>query len=282
MDVTEDTLLNGISKPRNQLLFDNAVYLLPYVGIGSGIVRAFKDFKDITIENNLATEEFVVTIKRPDEMTKPPIVVDNVVDNVVDKTPELSERQQRILNLIKEDRSISSAIISNALSVNPRTIQREILKLKSAGLISRIGPDNGGYISGWSFAEEGTTNARITSRIAEGVLGVQDYYHVEKPEVKVKAVSDFMDWASDNSVKNAWTINHTSGYTGVISTDNTYRENAANNNPTVYRRLINGECSATGMIMMDWVGNFKSGRYEVYGDLLPQAIINNNFNYFKK
>lgn len=36
------------------------------------------------------------------------------------------------------------------------------------------------------------------------------------------------------------------------------------------------------MIMMDWVGNFKSGRYEVYGDLLPQAIINNNFNYFKK
>ena len=143
-------------------------------------------------------------------------------------------------------------------------------------------PITGGYISGWSFAEEGTTNARITSRIAEGVLGVQDYYHVEKPEVKVKAVSDFMDWASDNSVKNAWTINHTSGYTGVISTDNTYRENAANNNPTVYRRLINGECSATGMIMMDWVGNFKSGRYEVYGDLLPQAIINNNFNYFKK
>ena len=34
--------------------------------------------------------------------------------------------------------------------------------------------------------------------------------------------------------------------------------------------------------MMDRVGNFKSGRYEVYGDLLPQAIINNNFNYFKK
>lgn len=62
-------------------------------------------------------------------------------------------------------------------------------------------PITGGYISRWSFAEEGTTNARITSRIAEGVLGVQDYYHVEKPEVKVKAVSDFMDWASDNSVK---------------------------------------------------------------------------------
>lgn len=32
----------------------------------------------------------------------------------------------------------------------------------------------------------------------------------------------------------------------------------------------------------DGLGNFKSGRYEVYSDLLPQAIINNNFNYFKK
>ncbi len=138
-------------------------------------------------------------------------------------------------------------------------------------------PITGGYISGWSFAEEGTTSARITSRVAEGTLGVQDYYHVEKPEVKVKAVSDFLDIAAANAPKNIWTINHTSGYTGSISTDNTYRENAANNNPTVYRRLINGECSATGMIMMDWVGNFKSGRYEVYGDLLPQAIIDNNF-----
>jgi len=47
----------------------------------------------------------------------------------------------------------------------------------------------------------------------------------------------------------------------------------------IWRALI---LNATGMIMMDWVGNFKSGRYEVYGDLLPQAIINNNFNYFKK
>ena len=63
----ETVLLDGISKPRNQLLFNNAVYLLPYVGIGSGIVRAFRDFKDITFENNLATEEFIVTVKRPGE-----------------------------------------------------------------------------------------------------------------------------------------------------------------------------------------------------------------------
>lgn len=37
--------------------------------------------------------------------------------------------------------------------------------------------------------------------------------------------------------------------------------------------LTTRRSSATGI----WVGNFKSGRYEVYGDLLPQAIIENNF-----
>ncbi len=138
-------------------------------------------------------------------------------------------------------------------------------------------PITGGYISGWSFAEEGTTDARITSRAAQGTLGVQDYYSVEDPEVKLKAVCDFMDWAAENAPQDRWTINHTSGYTGVLSTDNTYRQNAANNNPTVYRRLTDGECASTGMIMMDWVGERWSGCYEVYGDLLPQAIIDNNF-----
>ncbi len=138
-------------------------------------------------------------------------------------------------------------------------------------------PITGGYISGWSFAEEGTTDARITSRAAQGTLGVQDYYSVEEPEVKLKAVCDFMDWAAENAPQGRWTINHTSGYTGVLSTDNTYRQNAANNNPTVYRRLTDGECASTGMIMMDWVGERWSGCYEVYGDLLPQAIIDNNF-----
>ena len=141
----DDVLLDGISKPRNQLLFNNAVYLLPYVGIGSGIVRAFRDFKDITFENNLATEEFIVTVKRPGEAENTSTKRNNVVDNVVDSLRKLTERQQKILDLIKTDHTISSAIISDALSVNPRTIQRDILKLRSYGLITRIGPDKGGH-----------------------------------------------------------------------------------------------------------------------------------------
>jgi len=65
--VTEETIKQGISVPRNQLLFDNAKYLLPYTGIGSGIMRAMKSYDKITFQNNFDTEEFVITILR-DEM----------------------------------------------------------------------------------------------------------------------------------------------------------------------------------------------------------------------
>jgi predicted HTH transcriptional regulator len=62
--VTEESIKQGISKPRNQLLFDNAKYLLPYTGIGSGIVRAMKSYDHITFENNYIKEEFIVTVIR--------------------------------------------------------------------------------------------------------------------------------------------------------------------------------------------------------------------------
>ncbi|GHT01899.1 ATPase AAA [Bacteroidia bacterium] len=64
--VTEESIKQGISKPRNQLLFDNAKYLLPYTGIGSGIIRAMKSYDHISFENNYTTEEFIATIVRPD------------------------------------------------------------------------------------------------------------------------------------------------------------------------------------------------------------------------
>ena len=43
-DMTEEMIRKGVSKPRNPLLFDYAKYLLPYTGIGSGILRALKEY----------------------------------------------------------------------------------------------------------------------------------------------------------------------------------------------------------------------------------------------
>ena len=66
--VTEETIKQGISVPRNQLLFDNAKHLLPYTGIGSGIMRAMKSYDKILFENNMATEEFVITVLRDETL----------------------------------------------------------------------------------------------------------------------------------------------------------------------------------------------------------------------
>ena len=35
----------------------------------------------------------------------------------------------------------------------------------------------------------------------------------------------------------------------------------------------------TGIVFMDWVGTREASSYTVYGDLLPQAIIDHNYKY---
>ncbi len=42
--VTEESIKQGISVPRNKLLFENAKDILPYTGIGSGIMRAMHSY----------------------------------------------------------------------------------------------------------------------------------------------------------------------------------------------------------------------------------------------
>jgi predicted HTH transcriptional regulator len=69
--VTEESIKRGISVPRNKLLFENAKDILPYTGIGSGIMRAMQNYDKILFNNDFVREEFITTIVRddiPDEM----------------------------------------------------------------------------------------------------------------------------------------------------------------------------------------------------------------------
>ena len=115
-------------------------------------------------------------------------------------------------------------------------------------------------------------------------MNIQDYYSVTNSDQKWSSICDFMDWAGNASVQ-TWTINHTSGYSGSTGSNKTYCQNAANNNPAAYRYIIDNDRTDgnVGIIMMDHVGSrtIKSGltKYTVYGDLLPQAIIDNNFRW---
>ena len=50
--------------PRNIFLFNNAIYLLPYTGVGSGITRALDEDINVTFMNNDKAQEFVITVWR--------------------------------------------------------------------------------------------------------------------------------------------------------------------------------------------------------------------------
>ena len=45
-------------------LFNNAIYLLPYTGVGSGITRALDEGVNVTFMNNDKAQEFVITVWR--------------------------------------------------------------------------------------------------------------------------------------------------------------------------------------------------------------------------
>ena len=62
--LTIDDIKAGTSMPRNMFLFNNAIYLLPYTGVGSGITRALNADVNVTFMNNNKAQEFVITVWR--------------------------------------------------------------------------------------------------------------------------------------------------------------------------------------------------------------------------
>ena len=62
--LTIEDIKAGTSMPRNMFLFNNAIYLLPYTGVGSGITRALDEDINVTFTNNDTAQEFVITVWR--------------------------------------------------------------------------------------------------------------------------------------------------------------------------------------------------------------------------
>jgi len=57
---------------------------------------------------------------------------------------KLTERQQKILNLIKESLTITGKQMSEILSVSQRTIERDLSTLQKSGILKCEGKDNDG------------------------------------------------------------------------------------------------------------------------------------------
>ena len=142
----------------------------------------------------------------------------------------------------------------------------------------------GGLVSPFSSGSSSDDGA-ISNNGTSASLYYQDVYSGLNETNKVGYVKELLDksakFHTDGINTLTWVVNHTSGYTGSISTTNAYRENAANTNKPVYEYLTGSEkeIGSTGIMFMDYVGIHESGNYTVYGDLLPQTIIDNNYKY---
>ena len=160
--VTETALKQGISKPRNQLLFDNARFLLPYTGIGSGIIRAIQNYSFISFENNYNTEEFKIIMLRlkdfnsitPQKTEDTPQKTEDITPQKIEDTPQKT-LSDRILEVLVVDPKMSQKQISKKLGISFYTVKEYINKLKSEGLIERVGSAKGGY---WKLRVENFCN----------------------------------------------------------------------------------------------------------------------------
>ena len=172
--VTEETIKQGISVPRNQLLFDNAKHLLPYTGIGSGIMRAMKSYDKVIFQNNIATEEFVITILRdetiegvigggnlendPVNLKNDPVNVENdpvnlendtvnkIFEGVNKKNEGVKNELMQIYFFIEQNPLVKIDTIEKINSKSNKTNKRYLKILKDNGLIEYVGSDKtGGY-----------------------------------------------------------------------------------------------------------------------------------------
>ena len=89
--LTIDDIKAGTSMPRNMFLFNNAIYLLPYTGVGSGITRALDEDINVTFMNNDKAQEFVITVWREESNQ-----VEGESNQVEQKSNEVEEKSNQV------------------------------------------------------------------------------------------------------------------------------------------------------------------------------------------
>lgn len=177
--LTIDDIKAGTSMPRNTFLFNNAIYLLPYTGVGSGITRALDEDVNVTFMNNDKAQEFVITVWREEsnEVEKKSNQVEgksNQVGNQVEqksneveeesneveeksnqvqdsdtrlrhsdtKKVSLSNKQRDIVNFCSVPRTTAEIMERLGLSNQTKNRERYITSLVTAGYLQMTNPDN--------------------------------------------------------------------------------------------------------------------------------------------
>uniref|UniRef100_UPI0040253659 Fic family protein n=1 Tax=Prevotella sp. TaxID=59823 RepID=UPI0040253659 len=154
-------------------LFNNAIYLLPYTGVGSGITRALDEDINVTFMNNDKAQEFVITVWRGESNEVGNEVHDksNQVEDLDtglrysntdldtglrhsdtdldtglrhSDTPKvsLSNKQRDIVNFCSVPRTTKEILDRIGVSMHSKNRERYITSLVAAGYLQMTNPDN--------------------------------------------------------------------------------------------------------------------------------------------
>ena len=102
--LTIDDIKAGTSMPRNMFLFNNAIYLLPYTGVGSGITRALDEDINVTFMNNDKAQEFIITVWREEsnEVEEKSNQVEGKSNQVEGKSNQVGNQVEQKSNEVEE------------------------------------------------------------------------------------------------------------------------------------------------------------------------------------
>ena len=153
--LTIDDIKAGTSMPRNMFLFNNAIYLLPYTGVGSGIIRALDEDINVTFMNNDKAQEFVITVWRGESNQVEDLDTrlrhsDTDLDtglrhsdtDLDTKRVTLTNKEKDIVNFCSVPRTTKEILDRIGVSMHSKNRERYITSLVAAGYLQMTNPDN--------------------------------------------------------------------------------------------------------------------------------------------
>ena len=142
----QDLDIKDVSSERRNPILANVMAQLDYMEKrGSGLTRICNETKALEGYKDELKPKFKSTPTQFQTIIFASSDTLNVGDHGGDVSEtKLTERQQRILNLIKECPTITGKQMSETLSVSQRTVERDLSTLKEKGVLAREGKDNDG------------------------------------------------------------------------------------------------------------------------------------------
>ena len=154
--LTVEDIMKGTSMPRNEFLFTNANYLLPYTGAGTGIIRAMEEKPDVTFESMESAHEFVTIVRRKVDASNPKSnqasnqvsngesngVSNGETNQVKPAKVQLTGSQKDIVNFCSVPRSAQEILERIGISNQTKNRKKYIQPLLDLGVLEMTIPDN--------------------------------------------------------------------------------------------------------------------------------------------